>query len=185
MPFSTPSERYKWMNLKTHRSWQEMTVAVGHTDGRSLALRANQAKPQVAKGSTGGARWGVNGHFKLLTGSHYVGHDGHKVGRRHLLARVQVCEPFTRELIFKTCCDLFQEKLMEEVKLFKPNHLTDTKTLHLLLEGWSEPHVVKRPLQESLLRFHLKLTLPVLFVKMRIATITVSVTIISGPSELR
>lgn len=70
---------------------------------------------------------------------------------------VQVCEPFTRKLIFKTCCDLFQEKLMEEVKLFKPNHLTDTKTLHLRLEGWSEPHVAKRPLQESLLRFHLKL----------------------------
>lgn len=135
MPFSTPSERYKWMNLKTHRSWQEMTVAVGHTDGRSLTLRANQAKPQVAKGSTGGARWGVNGHFKLLTGSHYVGHDGHKVGRRHLVARVQVCEPFTRELIFKTCCDLFQEKLMEEVKLF--NRITWQTQRHFT-SGWRD-----------------------------------------------
>lgn len=40
----------------------------------------------------------------------------------------EVCEPFTHKLIFKTCCELFQEKLME-VKL------TDTKTLHLWLQG--------------------------------------------------
>lgn len=155
------------MNLKTHRSWQEMTVAVGHTDGRSLALRANQAKPQVAKGSTGGARWGVNSHFKLLTGSHYVGHDGHKVGRRHLVARGLWA--FHPQINIKTCCELFQEKLMEEVKL------TDTKTLHLWLQGWSEPRVVKRGFTWS---SHF------LFYLWRIATITVSVTIISGPSEL-
>lgn len=67
-----------------------MTVTVGHTDGRSFALRANQAEPQVAEGSTGGARWGVNGHFKLLTGSHYVGHDGDKTGQRHLVARIHL-----------------------------------------------------------------------------------------------
>lgn len=65
---------------KTHWSRQE-TVTRVHPDGRSLALRTNQTEPQVVVGSTGGPRWRVDSHVKLLTGSRHAGHDGDQAGK--------------------------------------------------------------------------------------------------------
>lgn len=57
-----------------------MLVGLVHSEGRSLALRANQAEPQEAVGSGGRVRRGVDRHLKLLAGTRHAGQEVTRLG---------------------------------------------------------------------------------------------------------